>query len=674
MTRFLLRLRNLAFLGMVVLVILGNNFAAQPVAAAGLPWQNKDSPFGVVAALGNRIRSDEMGTAVKLMKEAGVQWQREEIFWHEVQQRPRGPFRWTGDENGFYNYDKAISTQVAAGINVLGLLDYGPAWYKGRNPPVDAWVQDWGDFVYATVAHYGRDLGWIKYWELWNEPNLAKFGYESGLYRVEDFVRILAVGQAAARAADPEAKIIMGGLSGGILGNGDSVNNYEYLNYLEQVAQAGGWNYVDIIAVHPYHPQAPEGLIGRENRMASLRTEFTKIDELLLRYGAKPIWITELGWFVNHQWPGVDADTQAFYLVRTYLLAITHPSIEKVFWYDFRNDTWPQAPYDNPAYSDDEAEFHYGLLRRSFPLDSNQADLRKPSFIAYRALTQMLGGLFSQQVIADGDKPEWPGVYWYRFANAERRVDVLWRTGDVWPDLVSQCNCREALIRNWNGEVNRLLYSDGTNVTLRLEATGAPLYVEYDPPVAKDAMRFDVTNHTLRGALYNYWVSNGGIERFGYPITEEIIEPEAGTGIPRVVQYFDRVRFEHHPELSGTKYEVKLNLLGDAALRKKGIDWQTMPKVESAPPDCFLFKETGHSVCAPFRQVWERYGGIPTMGYPLTEAFEWKQTETDSPRIVQYFQRARLEIAPEDGNAPEKVKFGLLVREMMTSWGGMWNN
>ena len=53
-------------------------------------------------------------------------------------------------------------------------------------------------------------------------------------------------------------------------------------------------------------------------------------------------------------------------MARLYVMAIAQPSIEKIFWYDFRNDTAPSAPYDRPAYNDNYYEFHYGLLRRAF--------------------------------------------------------------------------------------------------------------------------------------------------------------------------------------------------------------------------------------------------------------------------------------------------------------------
>jgi hypothetical protein len=36
------------------------------------------------------------------------------------------------------------------------------------------------------------------------------------------------------------------------------------------------------------------------------------------------------------------------------------------------------------------------------------------------------------------------------------------------------------------------------------------------------------------------------------------------------VQYFQRARFEYHPEHAGTPYEVQLGLLGDQLLQQQG--------------------------------------------------------------------------------------------------------
>lgn len=72
---------------------------------------------------------------------------------------------------------------------------------------------------------------------------------------------------------------------------------------------------------------------------------------------------------------------------------------------------------------------------------------------------------------------------------------------------------------------------------------------------------FDVTRHAVCEPFLSYWLNNGGLERFGYPITEPFEMTIVGwTG---TVQYFERRRMEHHTELSGTQYEVLLGRLGE---------------------------------------------------------------------------------------------------------------
>jgi len=71
---------------------------------------------------------------------------------------------------------------------------------------------------------------------------------------------------------------------------------------------------------------------------------------------------------------------------------------------------------------------------------------------------------------------------------------------------------------------------------------------------------FSETNHRICNGFQNYWENNGGLWMFGYPLSEEFTE----NGL--VVQYFERARFEWHPEYAGTASEVLLGRLGaDAA-------------------------------------------------------------------------------------------------------------
>ncbi len=75
-------------------------------------------------------------------------------------------------------------------------------------------------------------------------------------------------------------------------------------------------------------------------------------------------------------------------------------------------------------------------------------------------------------------------------------------------------------------------------------------------------MRFvPETGHSLGGRFLQFWENHGGLQVFGFPISEEFDEvlPD---GRAYRVQYFERARMEYHPEFAGTPDEVQLGLLG----------------------------------------------------------------------------------------------------------------
>jgi hypothetical protein len=627
-----------------------------------LPWRNKGTPFGMVTAVANRVRTDEIDRYVSLLNEAGVQWTREEFFWHKIQTERNGPYNWSGNEQGLYNYDYAVHAQAQAGINMLGLIDYAPAWNYGR-PDLDSWINEWGDYVYQVVARYGRG-GPIKYWEIWNEPNLSLSGYHLGLYTIADYARILNVARAAAKAADPEATIVLAGLAS-VWSYPPSDTTYDYFDYLDELGRLGAWNDFDILAIHPYRVDPPEGAPWRRDHQQTFPTEMARLDAMMYQYGAKPVWLTEMGWATDRAVFGVTEDAQAQLMVRSYVMAIAHPSVEKIFWYDFRNDTEPDAPYEAPVYNDYEHEFHFGLIRRTYPLDPNAPNLRKPAFLAYRTMTQMLAGQTLQQILLDGQRADMPGSYWYRFGGT-RRVDVIWNTDSPNQQLHIDCGCREVLVRHWSGRVKSLIYAQNGQIDFHIDEHGSPLYLEYDPIVPNEGEYFAATGHRLRGSFAQYWHANGGLERFGYPLTDEIIEPDTVTGKPRVVQYFERARFEHFPEYSGSLNEVQLGHLGVASLQRTGVDWRSLTRAEEQQPEeCVVFDATGHSLCPPFRQRWEQLGGLPLLGLPITQPFEQYDPATGRSLLVQYFERARFEHHPEFIGTHNEVQLGLLGRELL---------
>jgi hypothetical protein len=56
------------------------------------------------------------------------------------------------------------------------------------------------------------------------------------------------------------------------------------------------------------------------------------------------------------------------------------------------------------------------------------------------------------------------------------------------------------------------------------------------------------TGHRLCWGFRGYWQANGALEIFGFPISEEFTERNPQDGKLYTVQYFERARFEYHPE------------------------------------------------------------------------------------------------------------------------------
>jgi hypothetical protein len=90
------------------------------------------------------------------------------------------------------------------------------------------------------------------------------------------------------------------------------------------------------------------------------------------------------------------------------------------------------------------------------------------------------------------------------------------------------------------------------------------------------------TGHRLCFGFRDYWNHNGGLSNFGYAISEEFDErnepPPAGDGEVHTVQYFERTRFEWHPEYRGTQYEVLLGLLGTEYLTAHGAPAEALSR------------------------------------------------------------------------------------------------
>jgi len=191
------------------------------------------------------------------------------------------------------------------------------------------------------------------------------------------------------------------------------------------------------------------------------------------------------------------------------------------------------------------------------------------------------------------------------------------------------------------------------------------------PGVAQSRRFFAETGYNVDGRFLQFWERQGGLPVFGLPISAQRQE-RSSEGV-FAVQWFERERFEAHPENS-PPYDVLLGRLGDEALRQAGRDWQTLPP--GAPTDgCRFFAATRHRLCEPFLGYWERNGlefdgqpgtsyaeSLALFGLPLTEP-TMETNSSGATVLTQWFERARFEYHP-DNPEPYQVLLGRLGAEV----------
>ncbi|MCX7623198.1 MAG: terpene cyclase/mutase family protein [Thermomicrobium sp.] len=110
-------------------------------------------------------------------------------------------------------------------------------------------------------------------------------------------------------------------------------------------------------------------------------------------------------------------------------------------------------------------------------------------------------------------------------------------------------------------ELHRL--PDGGQLVLlgRLGAERRPAapsepFAPVEPRSSSECVYFAETRHNLCAGFRAYWERFGGLEAFGYPLSEEFVEDGM------VVQYFEQARFEWHPGVWPERFDVLLTRLG----------------------------------------------------------------------------------------------------------------
>jgi uncharacterized lipoprotein YbaY len=194
-----------------------------------------------------------------------------------------------------------------------------------------------------------------------------------------------------------------------------------------------------------------------------------------------------------------------------------------------------------------------------------------------------------------------------------------------------------------------------------------------------DEICFRETGQCISGRIRQFWVENGGLPVFGFPITPQRAEVVREGSFQS--QWFERARLELHPQ-NPRPYDVLLGRLGVNRLEQQGRDWFTFPKADAATQarsDCRFFRETGQAVCGRFLTAYRSFGlrfagtagitfeeSLALFGMPLSGAAMEANAE-GGVFLTQWFERGRFEYHPQNA-APFDVLFGRLGAEILEEY------
>jgi len=348
---------------------LGPAFGAEPLPNLVIP-----------DGLGVNIHFTGQPRDLDLIRQAGLRFIRMDLAWGGVE-RQKGVYGF--DRAG---YDDLTKGCVDRGIRILYILDYSNRLYEEdrsvRTPEGRA------AFVAFAEAAANRYRGHGILWEIWNEPNIQQFWRPQP--SVEDYCALVRQAAPQIRAADPSGLVVAPATSG------------IPMDWLEACFKEGLLEWIDVVSMHPYRPQAPETVIADYERLRRLIKQYAPDKKV-------PIISGEWG-YSNVNWdkrPLTD-EQQARYLARMYLTNLSQRVAVNI-WYDWKNDgTDPQ-----------EREHNFGTVEH---------DLRpKTAYEAAKVLTETLGGFSFDKRLDLAN----PADFALQFVRGDRQAIAVWTTGEA---------------------------------------------------------------------------------------------------------------------------------------------------------------------------------------------------------------------------------------------------
>lgn len=545
------------------------------------PWYQYDENPASYPNEVNQIFDENMLQGIASL---GAGWVR--IEFHAEYNQTKGP-GWID----YSKYDQFINVLAPKyGIKVLAVLGTGiladtdPTYaFKNINdtPAADGsnyYSKAFEQRAKEIIDHYGDH---VAAYEILNEPNanILLDQETSGKTQAVNPVvygKIISDIYRTDKTAHPKVQFVVGSLL-----HRDVKTDGGQFSWMTQVYDSPAVKlYVrqfhrtpdDGVSIHPYN-LTPSQVLAETKALHDLQ---------LSQHDNGSVWITEIGMpAAPPAWnsdgimdPTTSEQQQATFLYQIYTtLRDQAPWVDRVFWFKYE-DFGAAGVWSNWGLVRlRESNFMYGPNATPWP--------RKEAFEVYQSLANP-GALPTARVPKPADVG--PRVVYFPETGHTLRDPFL----KYWQDNGGLAIFGYPITEVFYVQGRAVQYFQRARFEYWPEYTGTPYEVQLGllgryvtqgrtfpkqpPPTTSDPNRiyFPQTGQYLANGFKDYWEKNGGLAIFGYPISGEIQEVNPADGKTYTVQYFERARFEYHPEDKGTPYEVQLGLLGTQVVAGNG--------------------------------------------------------------------------------------------------------
>lgn len=415
-----------------------------PIVLRNYPWS---SPFGVEVGWRNPLTDSTLLGRAEELGIRGVRLHR--VSWRDVQPVEDGPYDWSV----LSSFEDELRAMRSAGLMPMVIVHHSPRWATINEPDetdcgairADKFAA-FAAFMQALVERYQQPEFNVHYWELGNEPDVdpqlikvdSQFGCWGDIgdpyYGGRHYGEMLKVVTPIIKAADPKAKVLIGGL---LLASPNTTdpNLGKPELFLQGILEAEAAPYFDIVPYHAYPSYLGEA-VDYDN--GSLSGDWYSwggwtlgkarfLRQMMAAYGVdKPLFLNETALGCNVNWYDCDPlpteflEAQADFIVRTFARDLSE-SIQAFIWYTLDGPGWREG-----GLLDDDGE-------------------PRPSYVAYQQLVIRLQNSRFEQAVNYG-----PGIEAYSFAKGTRNVHVLWSIDTV-ADTVSVPQSKFLIAYNRDG-------------------------------------------------------------------------------------------------------------------------------------------------------------------------------------------------------------------------------